>query len=63
MIFKLIGIYSIFTFNVLSQTPCALINNNPYYQRKWNRKGLISDGGHKKDIFYQLKRYYVDKKK
>ncbi|GAB3356849.1 beta-glucuronidase [Arachidicoccus ginsenosidivorans] len=32
--------------------------NNPVYQEGWNRKGLYSDQGKKKEAFYLLQKYY-----
>jgi beta-glucuronidase len=34
---------------------------HPYYQDFWNRKGLISETGKKKQAFYTLKSYYEQK--
>ena len=34
---------------------------HPYYQDFWNRKGLISETGKKKQAFYTLKAYYDQK--
>ena len=34
---------------------------HPYYQDYWNRKGLISETGKKKQAFYTLKSYYEQK--
>lgn len=31
----------------------------PVIQNMWNRKGLIGEGGHKKEAFYILKEYYT----
>ena len=33
----------------------------PEIQDGWNRKGLISEDGHKKKAFYVLKEYYESK--
>lgn len=32
----------------------------PYYQDGWNRKGLVSDQGVKKEAFYLIQRFYQD---
>jgi beta-glucuronidase len=32
----------------------------PYYQEGWNRKGLISDRGVKKEAFYLIRQFYTD---
>jgi len=37
--------------------------NNPIYQEGWNRKGLISQQGQKKQAFFTLKTYYETVKK
>lgn len=34
--------------------------NNPIYQEGWNRKGLYSDKGQKKEAFYILRHFYTD---
>jgi beta-glucuronidase len=45
-------------------TPWVLVDfrsprrQHPYFQDGWNRKGLISDDGKKKQAFWTLKRYY-----
>jgi len=45
-------------------TPWVLVDfrsprrQHPYFQDFWNRKGLISDDGKKKQAFWTLKRYY-----
>jgi beta-glucuronidase len=31
---------------------------NPTYQNYWNRKGLISSAGQRKEAFYVLKAFY-----
>jgi beta-glucuronidase len=31
---------------------------HPYFQDFWNRKGLLSETGKKKQAFYTLKAYY-----
>jgi beta-glucuronidase len=36
---------------------------HPYFQDFWNRKGLISDDGKKKQAFWTLKRYYEGKQR
>jgi len=33
----------------------------PIIQDMWNRKGIIGEGGHKKQAFYILQQYYLDK--
>lgn len=37
--------------------------NNPIYQQGWNRKGLFSNGGMKKEAFYILQSFYKELKK
>jgi beta-glucuronidase len=37
--------------------------NNPVYQQGWNRKGLFSNNGNKKEAFYILRSFYKDIKK
>ena len=36
---------------------------NPYFQDGWNRKGLISDDGKKKQAFWTMKTYYDEVRK
>ena len=36
---------------------------NPEFQNGWNRKGLISETGQKKQAFYILQQFYAEKKK
>jgi beta-glucuronidase len=48
-------------------TPWVLVDfrsprrTHPYFQDFWNRKGLISDDGKKKQAYWTLKRYYEEK--
>lgn len=35
--------------------------NLPVIQEGWNRKGIIGEGGHKKQAFYVLQKYYEEK--
>jgi beta-glucuronidase len=50
-------------------TPWVLVDfrsprrTHPYFQDFWNRKGLISDDGKKKQAFWTLKRYYEGKQR
>jgi beta-glucuronidase len=50
-------------------TPWVLVDfrsprrTHPYFQDFWNRKGLISDDGKKKQAFWTLKRYYEAKQR
>ncbi len=50
-------------------TPWILVDfrsprrQHPYFQDFWNRKGLISDDGKKKQAFFTLKRYYDEMQK
>jgi beta-glucuronidase len=50
-------------------TPWVLVDfrsprrTHPYFQDFWNRKGLISDDGKKKQAFWTLKRYYEGKER
>lgn len=50
-------------------TPWVLVDfrsprrTHPYFQDFWNRKGLISDDGKKKQAYFTLKRYYEDKQR
>jgi beta-glucuronidase len=50
-------------------TPWVLVDfrsprrTHPYFQDFWNRKGLISDDGKKKQAYWTLKRYYEDKQR
>jgi beta-glucuronidase len=50
-------------------TPWVLVDfrsprrTHPYFQDFWNRKGLISDDGKKKQAFWTLKRYYETKQR
>jgi beta-glucuronidase len=37
--------------------------NNPIYQQGWNRKGLFSNNGNKKEAFYILQSFYKEIKK
>lgn len=36
--------------------------NNPIYQEGWNNKGLIEQKGRKKKAFFELQKYYFEKK-
>ena len=36
---------------------------HPYFQDGWNRKGLISDDGKKKQVFWTMKQYYDEVQK
>lgn len=36
--------------------------NNPLYQEGWNNKGLIDQKGRKKKAFFELQKYYLEKK-
>jgi beta-glucuronidase len=50
-------------------TPWVLVDfrsprrTHPYFQDFWNRKGLISDDGKKKQAYWTLKRYYEEKQR
>jgi beta-glucuronidase len=50
-------------------TPWVLVDfrsprrTHPYFQDFWNRKGLISDDGKKKQAFWTLRRYYDEKER
>ncbi|MEP6682589.1 MAG: glycoside hydrolase family 2 TIM barrel-domain containing protein [Parafilimonas sp.] len=55
--------------NLRGLTPWILVDfrspkrMNPDYQNGWNRKGLISETGQKKEAFYVLKDFYDQKEK